>query len=293
MEPVVGDGVGVGARVRLAYTVAAPDGGAPELAWCGDFPRVLEGVRTAGFEGVELYVLNPERLDAEQVLRALRAQGLEPAAVCTGEVYGRDGLCLSASAPHVRAGAMDRARAILDLAAALGGVPVNVGRLRGPCGGDPDAPRRALDALAELAAHAETQGTCLVLEPVNHHELDLVNTTAEGIRWVRHVGRAGLRLMLDAYHVHLEDTSVPAAFARAWREGVLAHVHVCDSNRLAPGWGHLPLKDVLATLGALGYAGWVTVECLQRPSPEAAARQAATHLRRLLEECTGSPAALG
>jgi sugar phosphate isomerase/epimerase len=276
--------------MRLAYTVAAPDGGAPALAWCGPLHRVLDGVRDAGFQGVELHVVAPDRLDPHDLLRQLGEAGLQPAALCTGEVYGRDGLHLGAADPRVRSAALTRTRALVDLAAALG-VPVNVGRLRGPSAGDPGAADRALDALRELADYAAARGTYLVLEPVNRHELDLVNTTAEGIAWVRRVGHPGLRLMLDVYHVQLGDVSIPAAFARAWAEGVLAHVHVCDGNRLAPGWGHLPLRDVLAVLLAVGYDGWVTVECLQHPSPEQAARQAAGHLRRLLEECRESPAA--
>ncbi len=277
--------------MRLAYTVAAPDGGAPALAWCGPFHRVLDGVRDAGFQGVELYVVAPDRLDPQDLLRQLDEAGLQPAALCTGEVYGRDGLHLSSGDRHVRTAALARTRGMVDLAAALG-VPVNVGRLRGPVGADHGAVDRAVEALRELAVYAQERGTCLVLEPINRYELDWIHTTAEGIRWVRQVGHPGLRLMLDLYHVSLEDPSLPGAFVRAWAQGVLAHVHVCDSNRLAPGWGHLPLKDVLAVLWAVGYPGWVTVECLQRPSPEQAARQAAGHLRRLLEECSQSPAAL-
>lgn len=280
-----------GFGMRLAYTVAAPDGGAPALAWCGPLETVLERVRVAGFEGVELYVVDPGRLDPVRLAGRIAEAGLTPAAVCTGEVYGRDGLHLSAREEEVRRAAMARSRAIIDLAAALR-VPVNVGRLRGPAAGDPGAARRALDALGELAAYAWARGTYLVLEPVNHHELDLVNTTSEGISWVRQVNHEGLRLMLDLYHVQLGDVSVPAAFVAAWAAGVLAHVHVSDSNRLAPGWGHFPLRDVLAVLEAVGYTGWVTVECLQRPSPEATARQAGSHLRRLLEELQGSPAGL-
>ncbi|MDQ7801545.1 MAG: sugar phosphate isomerase/epimerase family protein [Armatimonadota bacterium] len=275
--------------MRLAYAVAAPDGGAPPLAWCGPLEAVLERVRAAGFEGVELYVVDPGRLDPVRLAGQLGDAGLSAAAVCTGEVYGRDRLYLSARDGEVRRAAMARSRAIIDFAAALR-VPVNVGRLRGPAAGDPEAARRALDALAELATYAQGRGTYLVLEPVNHHELDLVNTTSEGISWVRQVNEEGLRLMLDLYHVHLADVSVPAAFVTAWAAGVLAHVHVCDSNRLAPGWGHLPLRDVLAILAAVGYTGWVTVECLQRPSPEETVRQAGSHLRRLLEELRTSPA---
>lgn len=276
--------------MRLAYTAAAPDGGSPPLAWT-PFEGALDGLRTAGFDGVELYVVEPAGLDPYRLMRRITDAGLGVAAVCTGEVYGRDGLCLSAAEPAFRTRAMERAKGIVDLAGVLQ-VPVNVGRLRGPVAGDPGAADRVLGALKELAGYARECGTYLVLEPVNRHELDLINTTAEGIAWVRRVGHPGLRLMLDVYHVQLEEVSIPAAFVRAWVEGVLAHVHVCDSNRLAPGWGHFPLKDILSILLAVRYPGWITVECLQRPTPERAASQAGAHLRRLLEELGGSPAAM-
>lgn len=271
--------------MKFAYTVAAPDGSAPGLALHGDFRRDLDAVRTAGFDGVELYVRDPSRLDPERLARQIADAGLQMPAVCTGEVYGTDGLALSSADAAVRRAALGRTRAIIELASRWG-APVNIGRLRGPLPPDPDgrraAEQRAADAFQALADTAAAAGTAVVLEPINKHEINFINTTAEGIAWMRRIGHPAFAIMLDVYHVALEDPSVPAAFVTAGRAGGLRHVHLCDGNRLAPGWGSLNLKDVLATLRAMDYRAWITVECLQRPNGAAAVAQSGRYLQTLV-----------
>jgi sugar phosphate isomerase/epimerase len=61
--------------------------------------------------------------------------------------------------------------------------------------------------------------------------------------------------------------------------GLIGYVHVADSNRLAPGWGHIPFDEIFASFQVIGYNGWLTVEILPKPEPEAAARQAIRFLR--------------
>lgn len=280
MSPAVG--------MRLAYTVAAPDGGGPPLALHGDFARNLELVRSAGFDGAELYVKNPTHLDPALVARQIEDLGLAMPAVCTGEVYGTDGLSLGDEDPAARQAALDRTKQIIDFAARWK-APVNIGRLRGPLpdGTAASAAARVEEAFRAAAEFADGCGVTMVLEPINKHEINFINTTAEGIAWVHRVGHPAFRLMLDLYHVHLEDPGVAAAFTAA--RHVLRHVHVCDSNRLAPGWGHLNLKEVIATLTYLDYEGWVSVEALQVPTPEAAVAQSGRHLREILTTLDGWP----
>lgn len=275
--------------MRFAYTVAAPDGGAPALALSGDFADNLRRVRDAGFQGAELYVKDPARVDLREVADRIQDAGLLMPAVCTGEVYGTDGLFLSANDPRIRQAALDRTRRIIEFAAHWK-APVNIGRLRGPVppgGSVGPMAERVLEAFREVAAFAAGCGVEVILEPINRHEINFINTTAEGIAWVQAVGHPAFRLMLDLYHVSLEDPSITGAFIAA-RE-ILAHVHICDSNRRAPGWGHLNLKEVLATLKYLDYAGWISVEAVQGTNPSATVVQSGRHLRELLVTLESAP----
>ena len=61
---------------------------------------------------------------------------------------------------------------------------------------------------------------------------------------------------------------------------MITYVHVADSNRLAPGWGHMPFDEIFHILSTIGYDGYLTAEILPRPIPAAAAEQAIAFLRR-------------
>jgi sugar phosphate isomerase/epimerase len=278
--------------MRLAYTIAAPDGGAPPLAMHGDFPRDLDRLREAGFLGAELYVKDASRLSATAIARQVADAGLQVPAICTGEVYGTDGLSFSSDDPSVRTAALERTRRIIEFAAQWH-APVNIGRLRGPLpagantAAQAGATARVEDAFHEIADVAADGGVEMILEPINKHEINFINTTAEGITWVRRINHPAFKLMIDLYHVHLEDPSVSGSLVAAG--GMLRHVHVCDGNRLAPGWGHMNLKEALATLRSLDYEGWVTVEALQVPTPDAAVEQSGRHLREILITLSSLP----
>jgi len=62
----------------------------------------------------------------------------------------------------------------------------------------------------------------------------------------------------------------------------LWHVHVADSNRRAPGWGHVDFAAVVGTLREIGYGGFLSAEVLPLPSWRDAARQTHAALRPLL-----------
>jgi sugar phosphate isomerase/epimerase len=81
-----------------------------------------------------------------------------------------------------------------------------------------------------------------------------------------------VKLMPDLFHMNIEDASFRESFEAA-RE-FITYVHVADSNRLAPGWGHLPFDEIFSILSDIGYQGYLTVEILPRPDPDSAARQA-------------------
>ena len=67
----------------------------------------------------------------------------------------------------------------------------------------------------------------------------------------------------------------------------IGYGHFADSNRLAPGQGHIDFDGILATLNEVGYDGWAAVEVLPRPDPDTAARQAIGYLRPLIEKHFG------
>ena len=49
---------------------------------------------------------------------------------------------------------------------------------------------------------------------------------------------------------------------KRWQAGsLIGHVQLGDSNRLEPGAGHYDWPETLEALEAIGYEGWLAMEC--------------------------------
>ncbi len=123
----------------------------------------------------------------------------------------------------------------------------------------------------------------MVLEPQMRFNTDFLNTFDETIQFIDALGRpAQLVFEADFFHQALEEKSIAAALVKGQLSGLMTYVQLGDSNRLAPGWGHLPWVDLIECLRAAGYDGWLAMEFTQAPDSDRAARQAHDFVRALL-----------
>jgi len=265
--------------VKLGIAAAGP--AAPPSAFVtfrDDFCRTIQRAARLGYDGVELALRTPEELNLPAVTACLAATGMEIPCISTGQVFATDGLYFTHPDCAIRQAALVRVIGMIRLAAELGAL-VNTGRVRGFIHEGESvetATGRYLDCLHRAADVAEPLGVTLVIEPVNRYEINFINNCHEALAIVRQAARRSLRLMPDLFHMNIEDASFDDSL-RAVRDQI-AYVHVADSNRLAPGWGHLPFDAIFNVLGEIGYDGYITCEILPRPTPEDAARQAVTYL---------------
>ena len=117
--------------MRLAYMYATPDVTHSNVtAIRGEIAATMALIRATGYSGVELLVRDPRQIDWRALQAAIDAEGLDMPAVCTGEIYGEDGLSFADPDATRRAEARERMKSALDLAARFDAM-VNVGRLRG------------------------------------------------------------------------------------------------------------------------------------------------------------------
>jgi 5-keto-L-gluconate epimerase len=68
-----------------------------------------------------------------------------------------------------------------------------------------------------------------------------------------------------------------------YRSGYMTYLQVADSNRLAPGSGNFNFIDIVETLRAVGYDGWLAMEFQQTPDPDTCAQQAYRVVRGALD----------
>ncbi len=265
--------------------IGAPDLEEETLAvYRGDLATAFGKVAELGYDGVELMTKDPTQLDGVKIRRWLDENHLELAGLCTGHVYGEDGLGLVGPDPEICRQAMARLKAFVDFAAAhFGeGTLVNIGRSRGP-GYPNDAAgtlERMEEAFRELADYASPHGIRLVLEPINEHQANYIHTSQDGIAMVKRVNRPNFGLMLDVYHMNIEDVNICDSFREAGK--FCWFVHFSDDNRKWPGSAHLDFEQIVNVLNETGYEGYVSMEILPWPDPDTAARSAIESLRRYI-----------
>ncbi len=138
----------------------------------------------------------------------------------------------------------------------------------------------ALDCLHECSKAAAQAGVTILLEPINRYECDYLNTLEQGVSVLKQIGVPSLKLLADTFHMNIEEGDMLASLRRAGPE--LGHVHLADSNRQAPGYGHLDIRGVLHVLREIGYQGYVSFEVLPLPDFRRAAEDAIRTVREML-----------
>jgi sugar phosphate isomerase/epimerase len=271
--------------IKIASMVGTPDLEAPTLAaYSGDLPTAFAKLAQLGYDGVELMSKKPSKLDGAAIRRWLDEHNLKLAQLCTGHVFGEDKLGLLNPDATLNREALERLKEFVDFAAAYfePGLPVNIGRSRGQ--GNPAQPEKSWEAFAaafrELADYALPKQVRLTLEPITSLLVKFIITTQDGVEMCRRVNRPNFGLMLDVYHMNIEDGDIYQSIRDA--KDYCWLVHVCDNNRKWPGSGHLDFARIIATLEEIGYDGFVSTEMLPWPDPDTAARAAVESLRRFI-----------
>ncbi len=241
----------------------------------------LTWLESVGIEGVELHRGSLDHTAAE--LQAIFGQS----AVRVCAIEGTTTL-LHADSDTREAGKTEIRRR-LALAGELGAVGVLVVPQFGRTPALPDlSPWKSgadlehallVEQLRELAPAAHAAGVKLFLEPLNRYEAYIVNLVGQGAEIAREAG-PDVATMADFFHMNIEERDIPESI-RSNAEH-LVYVHVADSNRQQPGFGHLDFRPGFRTLKEIGYDGWLTIECSSiRGSYDDAIRETVTHLRTL------------
>jgi len=234
-----------------------------------------------GYDGVELAIRDPRLVDAGELQRVVGGHGMAVPAIGTGQAWGEEKLSFTSDNASVREAAIERIKSHIPLAARLDAVII-VGLIRGiiPPGQTHERSMEYLvEAIRECAAAAAGTGVRFALEPLNRYETDLVQTVAEGLDLVERIGADNFGLLLDTFHMNIEEPVIEDSI-RACGDRIF-HFHVADSNRWYPGAGHLDFRAILETLAATGYQGFISGEFKPLPDADAAAQRNIAYLRRL------------
>jgi sugar phosphate isomerase/epimerase len=275
-------------RFRYSYNLIGYSG--------EEISRSIDRVARLGYDAVEVEG-EPEKVDPGRVRKLLDDAGLAASSVCPSFTAGRD---LSHPDPDVRTDAMDYVRKVAELAHAVGAPTIIVAPtayLRTQPVADPkDEWQWAVESVRSVGEYAASLGVDVSLECWNRYGTYMLNRLEQGVRMWRETGLENGGVMADTYHMNIEERSLPEAIRETGE--LLNHVHLSDSNRLAPGWGHIDFGEILRTLQEIGYGGHLAFELILPPgSPsdgtghaealDDTTEQAIQHIRRLESQLEG------
>jgi sugar phosphate isomerase/epimerase len=249
------------------------------VAFKGDFEANVAKIAAWGYNGVELAIRDPKLVDADALLLVVTQHGLEVPAIGTGQAWGEEGLSFTNPDPDVRTAAIQRVYDHVPFAAQTGAVII-IGLLRGivkPGVEHEQAYAWLVEALQRCSAAAAPHGVRLVLEPINRYETTLINNVDQGLTLIEAVGADNFGLLLDTFHMNIEEPKIEDSIRTAGDR--IFHFHVADSNRWYPGAGHIDFGSVMATLRDIGYAGYVSVEAMPMPDADTCAERAIANLQ--------------
>lgn len=221
---------------------------------------VADKIASLGYNGVELKG-DLSLYTAAEAQTILRGHGLEIFSITP------DNVDLSHPAEPIRQDALNYYLRLLDFAAELGQPLVSCHGLIGRIA-YMEAPAKELDWLTQsvlrIAQEAKERDLDIVLEAVNRYESHQLNTAAAVLAFVNELGMDNVGVLLDAYHMNLEESNPVEAIQTAG--GKLWLYHAADSNRQAIGRGHIDFTAHLQALNSIRYHSPIIMECIA-PGP--------------------------
>lgn len=247
------------------------------------FEESVACIAEYGFDGIELMTGNLRMSNARTIKKIAHSYDLDIVAVASGFIYLQHGLSFTHHNDKVRKSAVNKIKECIEFAHKLGAKYVSIGLVRGQVSNKIPlnvAWEYLVESIQECGKFALPKEVILAVEPENRYETSYVHTVDEGLRLIEEVGLESVQLMADTFHMNIEESSIDEAIRKAGEK--LVHVHIADSNRLAPGMGHIDFAEVIGVLRDIGYDGYLGLEILLKPTLESAIEKGIRYIRNMI-----------
>lgn len=239
--------------------------GIHSMVWVGDWTPdaaryAITSSKEAGYDLIELSAISPETFDADLTSRLLAENELE----CSASLGLGPDSDVSSEDPECVARGRKRLELALNLVRDCGGemlcgvIYSALTKYSHPA--TERGLRNSQETIAALADKAADSGISLGLEFCNRYETNVMNTTAETLKYIEEIGRPNVLAHLDTYHMNIEEYSMADAIREAAAAGKLGYVHAGESHRGQLGTGSIDWDQFFGALNEVEYDGVVTFE---------------------------------
>ncbi|PKP61496.1 hypothetical protein CVT91_03005 [Candidatus Atribacteria bacterium HGW-Atribacteria-1] len=247
-----------------------------------------------GYDGIELAVKDVKSLNIGKLHKLLDKYNLEMPVMGTGQIFFDDGLSFSNSKEEIRNEAVKRVNAITDIAGEFNS-SVIIGLVRGTANINlsnnnekekEKALSRISDCLVRCLEYSMKRSVGFLIEPMHRYHTNLINTIDSAVHFINDngekldIGRVGV--LADTWHMNIEETDMVSPIIRNHK--YITHIHFADSNRRAPGYGHIDFKLFCRVLREYGYDRYGSFEVFPWPAPDFCAKEAIDYMKKIEEQ---------
>lgn len=235
--------------------------------WNSTHLDLIDHARTLGFSAFEISMLNLAAVEPVAIRRRAEAIGMD----LIGTIGLPQDKVLATPDQSMRKQTVAFLKAAVQATREMGarlfaGMMYAVpGRFSGQRPTE-DEIRWIVDGLSEVAVFAQSQGVTLAVEPVNRFESYLLNTAAQAQAVVDRIGQPNVGLLLDTFHMNIEDRGIAATIRRHAKS--LRHLHLNESDRGMLGGGNIDWHGLFTVLREIKYGGVGSLETFGASSPE-------------------------
>ncbi|MFH7836503.1 MAG: sugar phosphate isomerase/epimerase family protein, partial [Candidatus Aenigmatarchaeota archaeon] len=207
---------------------------------------------------------------------------LKVVCIASGFLNIHYGLSISHPNEFIRKLAIEKLKECINFASKIDAEYVSIGLIRGKII-DPlieNGRRNIIKSLIECGKCAQEFNISLLIEPENRYETSYIHTVKEGMKILEEIGMNNFGLMIDTYHMNIEESNIEKAVKDASRK--LLHVHLADNNRLAPGMGYFDFKSFIKYLKEVNYDSFLGIEVDPLPSLDIAIRESIKFIKNIV-----------
>lgn len=222
--------------------------------------RLLEYVRSLGFDAFEITPVEPDRFPAREVKRIARELGLS---INANFALPAEANPLSPDA-GVRATSVELSKRVIDRCIEAGAeiyCGANYcawGHMTGQRRTE-DEWQRGVETYRTIAEYAAANSDLVLgVETLNRFESYFINTAADALRFVEEVGMPNATVHLDTFHMLREENDIGAAIRLCGPR--MSYFHACGSHRGIPGQDLVPWQVTFEALRDIGYDYCITIE---------------------------------
>ncbi|MEM3404476.1 MAG: sugar phosphate isomerase/epimerase family protein [Nitrososphaeria archaeon] len=242
------------------------------------FENAISFLKEIGYNGVSLPLMFNMDLLVNKGKEILSSYQMEVSDITTCHYNTLLDYSLISNNAAIRARALNIAIAGLSVSNTLE-APLMIGLLRGRIAGDEKSMIWMQASLKILDKNARDLNVKVLIEPINRYETSYINTISDAYEIIKKMNLENIGIAPNTFHMNIEERNLREPIESA--KDKIWHIKVSDSNRWPLGYGHLDFAEIIRTLRKIDYRGWLTTECLPKPSQNDAAIASIGLLKRV------------